>query len=339
VDSAEDVLIQLYDRWRGPLLHYVLRLVDGDYQQAEDVVQETLLRAWRHYDELNPDDAAPWLYTVARNLVISGYRRRNARATEVPLEPVDLPPVSDKVEHVLHRRGGRQDARHPAGHGQVALLLRTAGAARRSGGKRGDRGVSCQHTVEVGAYLFGSLDLKERSAFEKHLGNCDACQAEMLRLAPLPGLLGRLSLEDVENLDEIPSSPPKPNHHRRVLIACAAVLTVLALAGGLFFLRPAPSPPVPTWVAQDQGTGVNASVSMITKSWGTEMRFKLGNVKPGARCKVMVFSREGQREIGGWWGSDHAADEEIPGSTSFSLDRIDRLEVSDESGPLVTLRP
>jgi RNA polymerase sigma-70 factor (ECF subfamily) len=79
----------------------VLRLVDGDYQQAEDVVQETLLRAWRHYDELNPDDAAPWLYTVARNLVISGYRRRNARATEVPLEPVDLPPVSDKVEHVL----------------------------------------------------------------------------------------------------------------------------------------------------------------------------------------------------------------------------------------------
>lgn len=115
--------------------------------------------------------------------------------------------------------------------------------------------MSCQHTVDVGAYLFGSLDLKERSAFERHLPGCDTCQAEMLRLAPLPGLLGRLSLEDVENLDEIPALPPKPNHQRRVLIVCAAVLTALALAGGILFLRPAAPPPappvalppVPTW--------------------------------------------------------------------------------------------
>ncbi|MFI6096662.1 anti-sigma factor family protein [Lentzea sp. NPDC051213] len=197
--------------------------------------------------------------------------------------------------------------------------------------------MSCQHGVDVGAYLFGSLDLKERSAFERHLGDCDTCQAEMLRLAPLPGLLGRLSLEDVEKLDDLPVEPPqRSNNHRRVLVLCAAVLATLALAGGILFLRPSPAP---TWAAQDQGTGVEASVSMVTRSWGTEMRFKLGNVKPGARCKVVVFSREGQREIGGWWGSDHAADEEIPGSTSFSLDRIDHLEVSDESGILVTLRP
>jgi hypothetical protein len=199
--------------------------------------------------------------------------------------------------------------------------------------------VSCQHTVDVGAYLFGSLDLKERSAFERHLSSCDACQAEMLRLAPLPGLLGRLSLEDVENLDEIPECPPKPNHQRRVLIACAAVLVLLALAGGLFFLRPAPSSPVPTWAATDSGTGVDGEVSMVSKSWGTEMWFKLGDVKPGARCKVIVFDRQGQREIGGWWGSDHGPDERIPGSTSFRIDQIDRLEVSDESGLLVTLRP
>ncbi|MET9630872.1 zf-HC2 domain-containing protein [Lentzea sp. NPDC006480] len=197
--------------------------------------------------------------------------------------------------------------------------------------------MSCQHTVDVGAYLFGSLDLKERSAFERHLTGCDACQAEMLRLAPLPGLLGRLSLEDVENLDDIPECPPEPNRHRhRVLIACAAVLVVLALAGGIFFLK---APPAPTWAAQDQETGIEASVAMVTRSWGTEMRFKLANVKPGARCKVVVFSTGGQREIGGWWGSDHGYDEEIPGSTSFRVDQIDHLEVSDESGILVTLRP
>lgn len=195
--------------------------------------------------------------------------------------------------------------------------------------------MSCPHTVDVGAYLFGSLDLKERSAFERHLSGCDACPAEMLRLAPLPGLLGRLTLAEVENLDDIPA-PPKPNRQRRVLVLCAAVLLVLALAGGAFLLRSAPAP---TWAARDTATGVNAHASMVQKSWGTEMWFQFENVKPGARCKVMVFDREGRWEIGGWWGSEHAADERIPGSTSFRLDQISHLEVSDESGLLVTLRP
>ncbi|SDO00811.1 anti-sigma factor family protein [Lentzea jiangxiensis] len=196
--------------------------------------------------------------------------------------------------------------------------------------------MSCQHTVDVGAYLFGSLDLGERAAFERHLGTCDCCQAEMLRLAPLPGLLGRLTPQDVENLDEIPSCPPGPDRQRRVALVCAAVLVALALAGGVLFLRP---PPAPTWAAEDPGTGVDGEVSMVSKSWGTEMWFKLGDVKPGARCKVIVFDRRGQREVGGWWGSDHGPDERIPGSTSFRVDQIDRLEVSDESGLLVTLRP
>ncbi|WP_438816808.1 sigma-70 family RNA polymerase sigma factor [Umezawaea beigongshangensis] len=101
VDPGEDVVRQLYGRWSGPLHNYVLRLVGGDHQQAEDVVQETLLRAWRHSGELTPEEAGPWLHTVARNLVISGYRRRGARAVEVPIEPNDLPAVGDEVEHVL----------------------------------------------------------------------------------------------------------------------------------------------------------------------------------------------------------------------------------------------
>ena len=212
--------------------------------------------------------------------------------------------------------------------------------------------MSCQHTVDVGAYLFGSLDIEERAAFERHLGTCDACQAEVLRLAPLPGLLGRLSLEDVENLDDVPDCPPRPRYHRRrVLVACAAVLVLLALTGGSFLLWPPQAPPVaappspsppplpPTWISEDAATGVNGEAEMVSKSWGTEMWFKLGDVKPGARCKVIVFDRRGQREVGGWWGSDHGPDERIPGSTSFRVDQIDRLEVSDESGLLVTLRP
>ena len=65
-------------------------------------MQETLLRAWRNADKLAVDHAGPWLYTVARNLVVSGYRRKAARVTEVPLpERHDVPMAGDEFDRVL----------------------------------------------------------------------------------------------------------------------------------------------------------------------------------------------------------------------------------------------
>ena len=78
----EELLRTLYEEHASALLGFVRRLVNGDRQHAEDIVQETLLRAWRHRDVLTADRARPWLLTVARNLVISRYRARRARAAE-----------------------------------------------------------------------------------------------------------------------------------------------------------------------------------------------------------------------------------------------------------------
>jgi RNA polymerase sigma-70 factor (ECF subfamily) len=91
----------MYDRYRAPLLGYVLRSVSGDYQQAEDIVQETMTRAWQRSDSLTPDEAGPWLFTVAHNLVVSGFRRRSARPTEVPIGERDFPTVGDEIDRVL----------------------------------------------------------------------------------------------------------------------------------------------------------------------------------------------------------------------------------------------
>ncbi|MDQ3403509.1 MAG: sigma-70 family RNA polymerase sigma factor [Actinomycetota bacterium] len=100
--EPDDALVrELYDRYRRPLHGYVLRAVGGDHQRAEDVVQETLLRAWRNASTLEADRAGPWLYTVAKNLVISGYRRQNARVAEVPIDGGDWPKATDEFEQVL----------------------------------------------------------------------------------------------------------------------------------------------------------------------------------------------------------------------------------------------
>ncbi len=52
-EPDEELMRALYREHAGPLLAYVLRLVAGDRQRAEDVVQETLIRAWKNAGQLN----------------------------------------------------------------------------------------------------------------------------------------------------------------------------------------------------------------------------------------------------------------------------------------------
>jgi RNA polymerase sigma-70 factor (ECF subfamily) len=101
--ADEDLVRALYDEHAAPLMGYVLRLVGGDRQRAEDVVQETLLRAWRHPDSLAPDrgSARPWLWTVARHLVVDGERARRARPAEVAESALGVVPVEDGVDQAL----------------------------------------------------------------------------------------------------------------------------------------------------------------------------------------------------------------------------------------------
>ena len=81
---ADEKLIRaLYAEHGGPLLGYVQRLTGGDRQSAEDIVQETLLRAWRNPGALAGRPVRPWLFTVARNLVVDTYRARRARPAEI----------------------------------------------------------------------------------------------------------------------------------------------------------------------------------------------------------------------------------------------------------------
>ena len=81
--ADEQLIRALYAEHGGPLLGYVQRLTGGDRQSAEDIVQETLLRAWRNPGALAGRPVRPWLFTVARNLVVDNYRARRARPAEV----------------------------------------------------------------------------------------------------------------------------------------------------------------------------------------------------------------------------------------------------------------
>ena len=104
--TTDDMIVaELYRQYRAPLMSFVLRLTAGDRQQAEDVVQETMVRAWRqaHQLDLTGPTLMPWLATVARRIVIDHGRRRRARPTETGDVLLENVPVADATEDLLRK--------------------------------------------------------------------------------------------------------------------------------------------------------------------------------------------------------------------------------------------
>jgi RNA polymerase sigma-70 factor, ECF subfamily len=98
---GEDLSRSLFEEHGPALLRYVQQLMHGDRQLAEDIVQETMLRAWKHAADLPASTQRPWLYTTARNLVIDAYRARNARPVEAFLDQEDAVVVDDGLDSAL----------------------------------------------------------------------------------------------------------------------------------------------------------------------------------------------------------------------------------------------
>jgi RNA polymerase sigma-70 factor (ECF subfamily) len=99
---ADEAFIRtLYAEHGGALLRYALHLSGGDRQRAEDLVQETIVRAWRHPEAVADRPARPWLFAVARNLAVDAYRARQSRPPEVGQAALDTLPADDAVAEAL----------------------------------------------------------------------------------------------------------------------------------------------------------------------------------------------------------------------------------------------
>lgn len=118
-----ELLRTLHAEHGGALWSYVVGLTNGDRAQAQDVVQETMLRAWRNPDVLaqTSGSARGWLFTVAKRIVIDDWRTARHRRERVT-EHLPERPVSDAAESIVDRQLVLAALRTLSGEHRAVLL-------------------------------------------------------------------------------------------------------------------------------------------------------------------------------------------------------------------------
>jgi hypothetical protein len=199
--------------------------------------------------------------------------------------------------------------------------------------------------ISLGVYVLGAGDTAERRRLEAHLPGCPACQAELSRLAPLPGLLAAIP----ENMRE--TTPPPGGQARlprrslsrggvrRRWAAAAAASVAAGVAGALFLSLGAgghQAGPV-TIAGADPATHVSGTAVLTATSWGTSIQLQVRGVPENVECHLVVRSQRGRTEVIGAWDAWREGPLSIPASASWLPSEIASLQVTVASKTLLTI--
>ena len=105
-NGDERAYVELVNRYKDRLLNFVFQFL-GDIEQAEDVVQDTMLRLYEkkhYYKEIAK--FSTWLYTIARNLANTELRKKKKRKTTYLSQlskerQFEIPAIQDDVDQSL----------------------------------------------------------------------------------------------------------------------------------------------------------------------------------------------------------------------------------------------
>jgi hypothetical protein len=200
----------------------------------------------------------------------------------------------------------------------------------------------------LGSYVFGSLDPAERTELENHLAICAPCRQELASLAGLPGLLGRLSLQEATGSDLLPPPSLLPRlletveserggrrqRLRRWQTATAALAVAAAAAAAATVLALAPdlTGPAPRSLVAAPGVPTTGEVSLDARPWGTAMQLHLQDLPPASSYTVWAVADSGVRSAVATWGPTPDGTAEISGATALAPVQVRSLVVATGDG-------
>lgn len=197
----------------------------------------------------------------------------------------------------------------------------------------------------LGSYLVGALDPVERADVEAHLSACGACREELASYAGLPGLMSRLTPEEV--VSEVLLRPPSSllpsvlaavEQQRRTQARrlrrwrSGAAAAVLAAAAGAVVLVSLPGSG-PSRVALTAATGQVASgdLAVTEKPWGTALHLRV-RVPDAPSYVAWAVDASGHRSVAASWGRTRGGVMDVDGATALHGRSLTSVVVTTGTG-------
>ncbi|HEX6934527.1 MAG TPA: zf-HC2 domain-containing protein [Streptosporangiaceae bacterium] len=224
--------------------------------------------------------------------------------------------------------------------------------------------MTCLMMTSLGVYVLGAAEHDERRKIEAHLPHCESCRAELVRLAPIPGLLAAVPPEAVPRLragaaaapdaarraaEEDPDAPRISGRRMRggrlagtlAGLAASAAAAAVLITGGLGSSSPARSgghTAVPvTLSGTSRASHVRATAQLLATSWGTSIQLTVRGVPLNVRCRLVVRSTAGGTETTGLWEAWREGPITVPASAAWRPSDIASLAVMAGKRTLVTI--
>lgn len=207
-----------------------------------------------------------------------------------------------------------------------------------------------QDRQALGSYLVGALDPAQRATVETHLVGCPNCREELASYAGIPGLMSRLTLDEVLGEALLPPASMLPavlaaveaerlrrTRRLRGWQAGAAAAVVAAAAGVVAAVDlPMNGPARAEFTA---AAGVTASGDLATdgKPWGTALHLRV-HLPDAPWYTAWAVDGNGTRTVAASWGRTAGGTMRVDGATSLHPATLRSVLVTtDQGAPLLRL--
>ena len=206
----------------------------------------------------------------------------------------------------------------------------------------------------LGSYLLGALGPAERSTLEAHLAGCSDCRDELAAYASLPGLMARLSAQEVraDRLTPPPALLPRTlaaveaeraatrARLRRwrglavgvSAVAAAGLAAVLVLPGAGTPARV--SAPARALVAA-AGTSAAGTAELQGRAWGTQLHLTLHDLPREGTFTAWALDAAGSRTPAATWRATRDGRADVTGAAALLPAALSGLEIVGSDGARV----